>query len=259
MLKETEEKLAKSLTAETTDLVPFLPYLLQDLWELGSDPRDIVKLMKKYMTFEKDAKVLDLACGKGAVSVRVAEAFGINVHGFDLLPDFIEYAKQKAKEHGVADLCYFAAGDANEVIASQNGYDCTIFGAAGNILGEPNETLQKLAKTIKTGGCIIIDEAYLPDGASQSDAQWQNYEYLTRGQWLKLFEDNGLTLLEEMSVNEDIDNDGDTAAIAARAKELIQKHPEHREMFEGYIASQLAECDDLENNIIAVTWILRKN
>ena len=35
MTKETEEKLARSLSAETTELLPFLPYLLQDLWALG--------------------------------------------------------------------------------------------------------------------------------------------------------------------------------------------------------------------------------
>jgi len=32
---DVKEKLAKSLTAETTELIPYLPYLLQDLWELG--------------------------------------------------------------------------------------------------------------------------------------------------------------------------------------------------------------------------------
>ena len=33
---ESRDKLAKSLTAETIDLIPFLAYLLQDLWELLS-------------------------------------------------------------------------------------------------------------------------------------------------------------------------------------------------------------------------------
>lgn len=33
--QSTEEKLAASLTAETTELLPYLPYLLQDLWTYG--------------------------------------------------------------------------------------------------------------------------------------------------------------------------------------------------------------------------------
>ena len=34
-----EEKLARSLTADSTQLIPYLPYLLQDLWELGRNTR----------------------------------------------------------------------------------------------------------------------------------------------------------------------------------------------------------------------------
>jgi hypothetical protein len=72
MHKETEEKLAKALTAETTELIPFLPYLLQDLWELGSNPRDIIKLIKKHITISENTVFLELACGKGACAVKIA-------------------------------------------------------------------------------------------------------------------------------------------------------------------------------------------
>ena len=258
MLNETDEKLARSLTAETTDLLPFLPYLLQDLWELGSSPRDMIKLMQKHMPISPDTRILDIACGKGAISVRVAKSLGVSVRGYDLLPDFIEYAKRKADEWGVGHLCSFVQGDANEVVGKVSGYDCVIFGAAGNILGDPADTLQKLSGTIKPGGCILIDEAYLPEGTSNSDVKYQNYDYLTREQWLRLFKASGLELLEELQNTGDYDFDSDNKAIARRAAELIAKHPEKREMFEGYIASQLDECEDLESNITAITWILKK-
>ncbi|MGE5494631.1 MAG: hypothetical protein ACM3S4_04950 [Burkholderiales bacterium] len=42
MKSDMREKVAKSLTAESTALLPYLPYLLQDLWELGSSPDEIV-------------------------------------------------------------------------------------------------------------------------------------------------------------------------------------------------------------------------
>ena len=258
MMREIDEKLACSLTAETTELLPFLPYLLQDLWELGSSPRDIISLMKKHIPMSKDVKVLDLACGKGAVSINIAKELGLNVYGFDLLPEFIEYAVKKADEFGVSALCHFEIGDVNEVVNTQRDYDCAIFGAAGNILGSPRETLAKLSKTVKLGGFIIIDEGYFPDDGSGEDVKYQNYEFLYRGQWLRLFEDNGLTLVEEMANIEDYDFDADNRAIAARAQELIAKHPEKRAIFEGYVQSQLNECDDLENSIVAVTWILQK-
>ena len=62
-------------------------------------------------------------------------------------------------------------------------------------------------------------------------------------------------------MSEDSDNlDSDTgmAAITKRAAELMECYPDQKKMFEGYIRSQRNEYDDLEDNLINVTWILRK-
>ena len=256
MSKETEEKLARSLTAETTELLPFLPYLLQDLWELGSSPKEMTRLIKKHIAITENTKILDLACGKGAVSVNVAKSLHVNVCGFDLLSDFIEYAKKKAKEYGVDSLCRFERGDVNDVVLTEKGYDCVIFGAAANILGSPKETLDKLVKTIKPQGYILMDEAYLSDKASIEQVKYK-YEYLTHEQWMKLFQACNLRLVEEIPVKEEYDFDFENKSIAARAKELATKHPEKQAIFEGYVQSQLNECDDLENTVVGVTWMLQ--
>lgn len=72
MKHETEEKLARSLTAETTALLPYLPYLLQDLWELGSSPKTMTGLIKQHIPLSEKTTLLDLACGKGAVAINIA-------------------------------------------------------------------------------------------------------------------------------------------------------------------------------------------
>jgi len=258
MINETGEKLASSLTAETTELLPFLSYLLQDLWELGSNPRDMIRLIKKHLPITEATRILDIACGKGAVAIKIAESLGINVYGFDLMPDFVEYAKQKAKELNVDSLCHFVFADANEIVNTEMNYDCVIFGAAGNVLGNPRETLNKLFKTVKPKGFILIDEAYLPNGSSNEEVKYKNYEYLTHEQWMHLFKDSGLKLVEEAPNVEEYDFDSDNRAIAARADELIVKYPEKRTIFEGYLQSQLNECTDLGNSVVAVTWMLQK-
>jgi ubiquinone/menaquinone biosynthesis C-methylase UbiE len=253
----TEEKLARSLTAETTELLPFLPYLLQDLWELGSSPKDMIALIKKNLTISKDTKILDLACGKGAVSIQLAQELKVDVYGYDIIPEFIEYARKKAKELQVDPLCHFETRDVNEAVTTEKNYDCVIFGAAGNVLGSPKETLMKLISTIKPNGFILMDEAYLPDGFDSSSVKYQ-CDYMTHKQWLDLFQELGLKLLEEQRDFEEHDYEFDNKAIQKRAHELIQKHPEKRMIFEGYVKSQLNECDDLENSIIGVTWMLQK-
>ena len=65
-MSSVEEKLARSLTAESVELIQFLPYLLQDLWDLGSSPQDMLDLVRQHVSWTGQLEVLDLACGKGA-------------------------------------------------------------------------------------------------------------------------------------------------------------------------------------------------
>lgn len=141
-----EEKLAKSLTAESVELIPYLPYLLQDLWELGASPKDITEMITKHIPVSKETKVLDLACGKGAVSVYLAKELGCMVKGIDIIPEFIEFAIQKAQEYGVEELCEFLVGDITEMIKTEKDYDIVILGAVGDVLGNPEETISLLKK-----------------------------------------------------------------------------------------------------------------
>ena len=262
MTNQTKEALACSLTAETTDLLPFLPYLLQDFWELGSDPEVMIRLIKSHVPLSPETRVLDLACGKGAVSVKIAEQLRIKVKGIDILPDFIKFAKQKADEHNASNLCEFIVGDVNEAVKTEKGYDVVIFGAAGIVLGEPAEMLHKLKSVIKPSGYILIDEGYLPDDVKPSDVKCGSYELLTEKQWAALFKEAGLYLMETVSdEGNETPASGDSekgmAFITERANELIAKHPEKRDIFEGYVRGQQDEYDDIENTIACVTWMLK--
>ena len=264
MTAQTQEKLACSLTAETTELLPFLPYLLQDFWELGSDPDVISGLIEKNVRLLEDTRILDLACGKGAVSVKAAQKLRVKIKGIDLFTEFIDYAREKAQEYNVADLCEFAVGDINEAVKTEAGYDCVILGAASDVLGSPAETLHKLKAVTKQGGYILIDEGYLSDEITRTDVKWRGDAFLTKREWLDLFEEAGLELIETISESDiaDTNNPDSTegmAYITARANELIEKHPDKRAMFEGYIHSQQNEYDDIDNDLVCVTWILRKN
>ena len=251
-MSNVEEKLAKSLTAETTELIPYLPYLLQDLWELGSSPRDIIGMTKKHIQVSDKTKVLDLACGKGAVSVQVAKALGCMVKGIDIIPEFIDFANKKAQEYGVENLCEFKVGDINEAVMVEKGYDIVILGAVGDVLGNPEETIQQFKSTVKKGGYVFIDDAY---GNDDSDGR-----YPTRKKWLLFFKNAGVKLLDER-FNEENEleslNAEQQAFIAMRASELKVNHPDKAYLFESYTKSQQAECDELENEISGVTMLLQ--
>jgi len=251
-MSNVEEKLAKSLTAESTELIPYLPYLLQDLWELGSSPKDIIDMIQKHIQVSEKTKVLDLACGKGAVSVQVANALGCRVKGVDIISEFIDFADKKAQEYGVQDLCEFKVGDINEAVKIEKDYDIVILGAVGDVLGNPEETIQKLKDTVKNGGHIFIDDAY---GNDNDDGK-----YPSRKKWILYFQNAGVKLLDER-FNEDDElkslNDEQQSFIVKRANELKGKYPDKAYLFDSYIKSQQAECYELANEIFGVTMFLR--
>ncbi len=251
-MSKVEEKLAKSLTAESTEIIPYLPYLLQDLWELGSSPDVIIDMTLRHIHVPGETRILDLACGKGAVSVQVAKALGCKIKGIDIIPEFIDFADKKAQEYGVENLCEFMVGDINELVKIEKDYDIVILGAVGDVLGNPEETIQMLKSTVKNGGYIFIDDAY---GNDDSDGS-----YLTREQWLMCFQNAGVKLLDERLIeDEEIAgiNDEQQSFIVERANELKEKHPDKTALFDSYIRSQRAECDELENEISGVTMLLQ--
>lgn len=68
-------------------LLPFLPYILQNLWNIGSDPDGFIRRTYKHTDTFKKLKVLDFGCGKGIVSVNIAQKLNYKCHGIDAIPN----------------------------------------------------------------------------------------------------------------------------------------------------------------------------
>ncbi|MDR0912364.1 MAG: class I SAM-dependent methyltransferase [Methanobrevibacter sp.] len=256
--KNVKIKIASSLTANKSEILSYLPYLLQDLWELGSSPEDMIYLIKKNIEIDSNTKILDLACGKGAISINLSKELNIKIRGIDIIPEFIEYAKKKAIINGVENKCSFEIEDINKSVENKKDYDIVIFGAVEDVLGTPNETLNKLKQTIKDDGYILIDEAYIKN---KKEIKYDAYEYFTLNEWKEIFKKNNLHLIEtlksDINLQKEI-NEYNTKKIEKRAKELKEKYPDKKDLFDEYIENQKAESEDLEDNLIGVTWLLKK-
>mgnify|MGYP001027401960 CR=1 FL=1 len=250
MNEEQETIVAASLTGGDVRILPHLPYLLQDLWELGSDPQEIAGMLAHSAHLDQSSRVLDLGCGKGAVSVEVAKRIGCSVAGRDLMPSFIEEAREKALQYHVDHLCQFAVADILEAVQVERDYDAVIFGAVGDIFDNQYELIEKLKSTVKSQGYLVIDDAYALEGD----------DYLKRDDWYRIFDEARCIIVQEAPVDPGI-----TAAtnrygqrfIERRAAELAERYPQSADLFARYVADQQAECDDLESWLQGVTWLLR--
>jgi SAM-dependent methyltransferase len=250
-MTEVDRKLAASLSADSTELIPYLPYLLQDLWEMGSNPADVIDIIKKNVPHYRDLKALDLACGKGAVAIKLAKSAGIKVTGMDIVPEFIDYAVKKANEYELNHMLEFKVNDINKAVNSETGYGIVILGSADGLLGGRSESLKKIAKTIVTGGYAILCDSISYDGDVAP----------TKKQWLEAFSDSGYKLIGEKFTDESYiisNNSFNQDNIVERARELKEKYPDKEDLFNDYVEAQQAECELMESDLTGVTFLLQK-
>jgi len=57
-MKSVEESVTAALDGSDADLFPFLPYILQDLWEIGSGPETVTAMIRKHAVDSSEAAVL---------------------------------------------------------------------------------------------------------------------------------------------------------------------------------------------------------
>jgi cyclopropane fatty-acyl-phospholipid synthase-like methyltransferase len=255
-MKTIEESVVTAMDGSDKELFPYIPYILQDLWEIGADPDAIIKLINKHFTNCTDLKVLDLGCGKGAVSIKVSKALGCNCYGIDAIPEFIVFAQQKALEFKVDHLCTFETGDIREKAKELSGYDIIILGAIGPVFGDYYTTLTILSKCINKNGILIIDDGYIENNSDYSHPliQKQN-SILQQIDWagMQLIEDN---IMKQNNIKDSDDYIFDN--LKKRCYELIDKYPDKKELFINYIQKQVEENDVLENKVICTTLVISK-
>ena len=79
-MRSIEECVVLVMDGSDKELFPFLPYILQDIWEIGADPNTIINIIRRHYKHHTCLNIIDLGCGKGAVSVKLSAALGCKCH-----------------------------------------------------------------------------------------------------------------------------------------------------------------------------------
>ena len=111
------------------------------------------------LRLESGARVLDLGSGSGELLCTWARDLGIIGTGIDMSQLFSEQARLRAEELGVARQLKFIHGDAAGYVSDKKVSVAACLGATwigGGVAG----TIELLARSLRTGGIILIGEPY---------------------------------------------------------------------------------------------------
>ncbi|HPS52065.1 MAG TPA: class I SAM-dependent methyltransferase [Phycisphaerae bacterium] len=111
------------------------------------------------LRLERGTLVLDLGSGSGEMLCTWARDYGILGIGVDMSRLFSEQAELRAEELGVADRVEFIHGDATGYVADEKVGVAACIGATwigGGVAG----TIKLLAKSLRSGGIILVGEPY---------------------------------------------------------------------------------------------------
>jgi cyclopropane fatty-acyl-phospholipid synthase-like methyltransferase len=241
------------------ELLEYLPFLIEDLWELGSTPKIILRLLRELKIKSGKIKVLELGCGKGGIIVRIAKELGWQVCGIDGMSKFLEYAQKKAQEFKVADLCHFELEDIRDAVKNKRDFDVVILASVGFIFGDVRATIREIRKTIKTGGYIVIDDGFLRKTTHFDYPGYSNYQTYEKTikelQFFgdKIIKEEKLAVKQMRSINKKY-----MQVITKQARTLEKEHPELNKGLKKYLDEQAYVCGMINEYFGGAVWILRK-
>ena len=117
----------------------------------------------------KGARVLDAGCGEGYVAMHLAQEFGYEVHGIDLLDWSIVGANKNKQVSGVAERLIFKSGDYSSTGFPDNYFDAVY--TMETLVHSPDysKTLKEFRRILKPGGVLVNQEYVLADKLPAND------------------------------------------------------------------------------------------
>jgi len=132
-------------------------------------------------------KILDVGCGTGNFSIKLAE-MGFEVIGIDISEDMLAKARKKANEKGLN--IQFRIMDVYNLDFSDNTFDGVLSMAAFEFIKKPQDAYNEIYRVLKQSGKILI-------GTINRESSWGEL-YLS-----KQFQDNSIFKYAEFkSINE---------------------------------------------------------
>ncbi len=128
------------------------------------------QIIFSWLNFKGTEKVLDIACGTGQLSVKIAQN-GCDVHGIDISDESLDNAKCLAEKEKVN--CVFTVGNAEELPYPDEEFDTLVCNCSLEHFVNDLQALKEMNRVLKPGGEVMltVDSLSYP-GIKQADRDW---------------------------------------------------------------------------------------
>ena len=109
--------------------------------------------MLKWLDPRENERILDVACGGGALSLKTAEK-GCKVYGIDKSEDAINHAKRSSERGRIP--CEFEVGDAEDLPYPNEYYDKVICSSSLEHFKNDVKALKEMHRGLKPNGVVVL-------------------------------------------------------------------------------------------------------
>jgi len=181
------------------------------------------------LALPSEARVIDIACGKAELLVRLAERYCVSAIGVDLSPHCIRDARQKQMQRvPTADLTFVEMDGAKYRPEPGTLFDLALCIGASWIYGGHQGTLRALREMVRPGGLIAVGEPHWrgrPDPEYLALTGYEESAFGSHAGNIEVAEQLGLIPLYALVSNED-DWDQYEALQWYAAEDYAAQHPE---------------------------------
>ena len=137
----------------------------EDIGQTGWLTAEEQDLFIAWLDLSPSSRLLDLACGSGRPTLRIAQKTGCHVSGIDLHPEGIESAREGARHSGLEKRAEFRQGNAAEQLSfGDASFDAITCIDAINHLPDRPRVLEEWCRVLKPGGRLLFTDPIVLTG-----------------------------------------------------------------------------------------------